>query len=84
MAAAIALAVPPDTPAYAKGGDFPFNGFNSISLAGQMVVGGQGRTPVTFCFIVNWRGPESEVPVVEAEFLAAIKGALTVIKRALQ
>ena len=37
----IPLAVPPDTPAYAKGGEFPsFLGFNAKSLAGQIMVGG--------------------------------------------
>ena len=39
---------------------------------------------MTFCFIVNWDGPPSEFPAVEAEFFAAIKGILTVIKQALQ
>jgi hypothetical protein len=39
---------------------------------------------VTFCFIVNWDGPVEDFPAVEAEFFAAIKGILTVIKQALQ
>jgi hypothetical protein len=50
-------------------------------LRRQIVVGGDGRTPVTFCFIVNWSGPLSQFPEVEAEFFAAIKGILNVIKR---
>jgi beta-lactamase class A len=84
MSEQIAKAVPPDTPAYAKGGELPFNGSNSKSFAGQIVVGGDGRTPVTFCFIINWNGPESDFLAVEAEFFAAIKGILRVIKRDLQ
>ena len=39
---------------------------------------------MTFCFIVNWDGPLSEFPAVEAEFFAAIKGILTALKQALQ
>ena len=81
--------VPPDTPAYAKGGEFsPVTGLgytlNAKSFAGQMVVGGDKPTPVTFCFIVNWDGPASEFPAIEAEFFAAIKGILTVMKQELQ
>jgi len=84
MSEQIAKAVPPDTPAYAKGGEFAaLLGFpgNAKSFAGQIVVGGEGRTPVTFCFVVNWDGPASEFPAVEAEFFAAIKGVLSVIKQ---
>jgi hypothetical protein len=84
MSIQIAQAVPPDTPAYAKGGELPWPGLSTKSFAGQIVVGGAGRTPVTFCFIVNWNGPESDFPAVEAEFFAAIKGILRVIKRDLQ
>jgi beta-lactamase class A len=88
MSEQIAKTVPPDTPAYAKGGELPaLLGFkrNAKSFAGQMVVGGgEARTPVTFCFIVNWDGPASEFSTIEAEFFAAIKGILNVIKQALQ
>jgi beta-lactamase class A len=85
----IPATVPPDTPAYAKGGEFsPVTGLgytlNAKSFAGQMVVGGDKPTPVTFCFIVNWDGPASEFPAIEAEFFAAIKGILTVMKQELQ
>jgi beta-lactamase class A len=80
-AAQIAKAVPPDTPAYAKGGEFNFRGPNAKSFAGQIVVGGDGRTPVTFCFIVNWKGPVEGFPAVESEFFASIKDVLSVIKQ---
>jgi beta-lactamase class A len=88
MSVQIAQAVPPDTPAYAKGGELPWPGLSTKSFAGQIVVGGDGRTPVTFCFIVNWKPPSddplSDFPAVEAEFFAAIKGILRVIKRDLK
>jgi beta-lactamase class A len=81
----IPLAVPPDTPAYAKGGDFPSLGPapHAKSLAGQMVAGSEAPTPVTFCFIVNWNGPVSDFFAVEAEFFAAIKGVLGAVKQTL-
>jgi beta-lactamase class A len=81
MSEQIAKAVPPDTPAYAKGGEFNFRGPNAKSFAGQIVVGGDGRTPVTFCFIVNWNGPVEGFPAVESEFFASIKDVLSVIKQ---
>ena len=84
MSKQIAKAVPPDTPAYAKGGELPWPGLSTKSFAGQIVVGGKRRTPVTFCFIANWDGPLSDFPAVEAEFFAAIEGTLAVIKRALE
>ena len=75
--------VPPDTPAYAKGGEVKsFNGFNAKSFAGQMIVAKE--IAVTFCFLVNWTGPESEFEAVQAEYFAAIMGILGVIKQALQ
>jgi hypothetical protein len=87
MSEQIAKAVPPDAPACAKGGELAgLLGFpgKAKSFAGQIVVGGNGRTPVTFCFVVNWDGPASEFPAVEAEFFAAIKDVLSVIKRSLR
>ena len=39
---------------------------------------------MTFCFIVNWDGPGSDFPAVEAEFFAAIKGILGALKRTLR
>jgi beta-lactamase class A len=81
----IPLTVPPDTPAYAKGGELPWPGLNTKSLAGQMVAGSDTPTPVTFCFIVNWGGDISvvEFDEIEAEFFAAIKDVLTAVKQTL-
>jgi hypothetical protein len=64
-----------------KGGELPWPGLNTKSLAGQMVVGGDKLMPATFCFIVNWEGPVEGFPGIEAEFFAAIKGVLKVLKR---
>jgi hypothetical protein len=83
MSEQIAKAVPPDTPAYAKGGELaalPWFSRNTKSFAGQMMVGGQKQMPVTFCFVVNWDDPDSDFPAVEAEFFAAIMGILTIVK----
>jgi beta-lactamase class A len=85
MSEQIVRAVPPDTPAYAKGGEVQSDGFNAKSFAGQIVVdSGERRTPVTFSFLVNWDGPASDFPAVETEYFAAIKSSLKAIKRALQ
>jgi len=84
----IPLAMPPDTPAYAKGGELaPTLGFplNAKSFAGQMIVGtDEKQVPVTFCFVVNWDDPAAEFAAFEAAFFAAIQGILVVIKQALQ
>ena len=57
MADAIAQVVPPDTVAYAKGGSLDWEGFHCLCLPGQMIVSG---TPVTFCFTINWNGPDDK------------------------
>jgi beta-lactamase class A len=85
----IPLTIPPDTPAYAKGGEFyalPGSTLNAKSFAGQMIVSSNGaekQMPVTFCFIVNWDGPVEEFAAIEAAFFAAIQGILTVIKQSM-
>src|SRR5262249_35399063 len=64
MADAIALVIPPDTPAYLKGGSISWDGFYCIAVAGQMIV---GTTPVTFCLNLNWNEREgNEANVVNA------------------
>jgi beta-lactamase class A len=83
MSEQIALAVPPDTVAYAKGGEIPaiLGTLNAKSFAGQMVVGGGRRVPVTFVFLLNWDGPAEQFPAVEARYFAAVRGVLEVLKR---
>jgi beta-lactamase class A len=84
----ILLTIPSDTPAYAKGGEFPAlpgSTLNAKSFAGQMIVNNsEGTVPVTFGFVVNWDGPASGFDAVQAEFFAAIQDILGVIKQAVQ
>lgn len=81
MEEAIVDVVPPDTPAYAKSGALNVPLGDALCIAGQMIVGGEQRTPVTFCFTVNWNenGPGTDFATVKAAFLAALKGILGVI-----
>jgi beta-lactamase class A len=65
MADAIALVIPPDTPAYLKGGSIDWNGFYCMATAGQMIA---GRTPVTFCLTLNWHESEGGKDAVEAAY----------------
>jgi beta-lactamase class A len=58
MADAIAQIVPAGIAAYAKGGSIDWEGFHCFCIAGQMVV---GKVPVTFCFTINWTGPDDGV-----------------------
>ncbi len=58
MADSLALVVPPDTPAYGKGGSIDWGDFHCFSLPGQMIV---RQVPVTFCFTINWTGPAESV-----------------------
>jgi beta-lactamase class A len=73
MADAIAAAVPPDTPAYAKGGSIDWNGFHCFCLPGQMIV---AKAPVTFCFTVNWNGPDDGVAAVFEAYKASVASVL--------
>ena len=55
--------VPTGIVGYGKGGSIDWQGFHCLSLPGQMLV---GKTPVNFCFTINWPGPDSGVPEVLA------------------
>jgi beta-lactamase class A len=83
MADAIPALVPADVAAYAKGGSIGWNGFHAVCVPGQMILGRAGRqkTPVTFCFTYNWRGPDADVPKVFERYAAAAKGILAEITR---
>ena len=62
MSVQIAQAVPPDTPAYAKGGELAVGpGSTPRASPGRSWSAARGATPVTFCFIVNWDGPGERV-----------------------
>ena len=69
MADAIAHVVPANTVAYAKGGSIDWEGFHCLCLPGQMVV---GAVPVTFCFTINWTGPNDGVPAILQSYKSAV------------
>ena len=74
MADAIAVVVPPDTPAYLKGGSIDWNGFHCMATAGQMIVRGM---PVTFCLTLNWRdGDNADTGAVVEAYKAATTDVL--------
>jgi beta-lactamase class A len=73
MADAIAHVVPPETPAYAKGGSIDWNGFHCMATAGQMMVGG---SPVTFCLNLNWSDSEGEPASVIQAYTRAVAEVL--------
>jgi beta-lactamase class A len=80
MADAIAI-VPPNTPAYLKGGSIDWAGFYCMATAGQMIA---GRTPVTFCLTLNWHESEGKKDDVEEAYKKAVGGILgRVLKRQL-
>jgi beta-lactamase class A len=76
MADVIAVIVPPGIAAYAKGGSIDWQGFHALASPGQMIV---GRAAVTFCFTVNWMGPDSSVPEVLAQGAKAVAGMLAAV-----
>ena len=59
MATALPQVVPTGIVGYGKGGSIDWQGFHCLSLPGQMLV---GKTPVNFCFTINWTGPDNGVP----------------------
>jgi beta-lactamase class A len=78
MADAIAIAVPPDTPAYLKGGSIDWAGFHCMAIAGQMII---GKTPVTFCLNLNWHDREGSEAAVVPAYKSAVAGVLARIKQ---
>ena len=79
MADAIVHVVPPDTIAYAKGGSIEWAGFHCFSLPGQMIV---GKVPVTFCFTINWTGPDDGVGAIFKSYVGAVADVLQEAARA--
>ncbi|HTE79495.1 MAG TPA: hypothetical protein VK634_02255, partial [Reyranella sp.] len=73
MADALVLVVPPDTPAYGKGGSIDWQDFHCFCLAGQMIV---GKVPVTFCFTINWTGPADGVGAMFQSYKTTIADVL--------
>ena len=73
MADVIPLIVPNDTVAFAKGGSIDWQNFHCFCVAGQMVL---GASRVTFCFTINWNGPDSTVPKIFADYRDSLKVVL--------
>lgn len=73
MADALVHVVPPDTPAYGKGGSIDWQGFYCFCLPGQMIV---GKVPVTFCFTINWKGPADGVGAIFQSYKTAVADVL--------
>ena len=80
MADSLALVVPPDTAAYGKGGSIDWGGFHCFCLAGQMIT---RQVPVTFCFTINWTGPDDSVASVFPAYKTAVADALREAAQAL-
>ena len=74
MGDVISKVVPADTVAYAKGGSIDWQGFHALCATGQMLV---GATPVTFCFILNWTGPDD----LTGRFGAAVAAVLAEVAK---
>ena len=73
MADSLIHVVPADTVAYGKGGSIDWDNFHCFSLAGQMIV---GKVPVTFCFTINWTGPDDGVAAIFQSYTDAITDVL--------
>lgn len=73
MASAIIHVVPLDTMVYAKGGSIDWAGFHCFCLPSQMIV---GRLLVTFCFTINWSGPDDGVAAIFKSYVGAVAEVL--------
>ena len=73
MATALPQVVPTGIVAYGKGGSIDWQNFHCLSLPGQMLV---GKTHVTFCFTINWTGPDNSVPDTMKRYVAAVASVL--------
>ncbi|MGU3492954.1 serine hydrolase [Xanthobacteraceae bacterium A53D] len=73
IADALPAIVPEGLASYGKGGAIQWRGFNCFSVAGQMVV---GEALATFCFILNWDGPEQGIPAVFEKFGTGVAATL--------
>lgn len=71
---------PDNTPIFGKGGSIEWDNFNALCLPGQMLIG--GTLPVTFSFVVNWKGKPDTVPGVSDQFASAIRQTLAAAAKA--
>ena len=80
MADVIAMVVPADTVAYAKGGSIDWNGFHCLAVAGQMIV---RDTPVTFAMTLNWTDSDGDAKQVTSAYKDAVSDVLSKIYKRL-
>ena len=73
MADVIPRIVPNNTVAFAKGGSIDWQDFHCFCVAGQMVL---DASRVTFCFTINWNGPDSSVPTIFSDYRDSLKVVL--------
>ena len=73
MADALSLVVPDGIAAWGKGGSIDWERFHCFCLPGQMVV---RDVPVTFCFTINWTGPDGGVAAMFGQYRDAVAGIL--------
>lgn len=76
MADALALVVPAGIAAWGKGGSIDWEDFHCFCLPGQMIV---REVPVTFCFTINWRGPQDGVAPMFERYRDAVAGVLAAV-----
>ena len=74
MADALSKIVPKDTLAFGKGGSIDWLDFHCLCVPGQMLV---NRTPITFCFTLNWQGGEQTSISRLDEFVAKVSTVLS-------
>ena len=79
MASALSQVVPADTVAYGKGGSIDWGNFHCYCLPGAMIV---GKTQVTFCFTINWTGPDDGVATLFKQYVSAVANVLEESARA--
>jgi beta-lactamase class A len=80
QATALWQVVPADVISYGKGGSIDWEDFHALSLAGQMRL---NNVPVTFAFVLNWRGGETSNERTPA-FGAAASKVLNAVADALR
>lgn len=80
QATALWQVVPADVVSYGKGGSIDWEDFHALSLAGQMRF---NNVPVTFAFVLNWKGGETSNERTPA-FGAAASKVLNAVADALR
>lgn len=80
QATALWQVVPTDVISYGKGGSIDWEDFHALSLAGQMRF---NNVPVTFAFMLNWRGGETSNERTPA-FGVAVSKVLNAVADALR